>query len=155
MVTAQYVQFQLKALRTQLQLLQLLQHFTNFLELWPSCGEENEVPGHRRIATAIAANAIRGDLQLSRSGIAPVGKYPAFSMALLHPSLPPSKHRQNRQKRSKELTRNDTSAKYIIARKHLINTCKHSNKTSQTYTNIKSEPQGKTWQDLEEGIPSR
>jgi len=69
MVTAQYVQFQLKALRTQLQLLQLLQllqHFTNFLELWPSCGEENEVPGHRRIATAIAANAIRGDLQLSR-----------------------------------------------------------------------------------------
>ena len=123
---------------------QLLQHFTNFLELWPSCGEENEIPGHRRIATAIAAIAIRGDLQLSRSGIAPVAKYPASSMALLHLSLPPSKHRQ-RQKRSKELTRNDTSATVHHRKKTLD---QHMQAFKQDVTNIYKHQIWTTRQDL-------
>ena len=64
--------------------------------------------------------------------IAPMAKYPASSMALLHPSLPPSK--LNTGKTGKKGKRVSTQCHicYIIARKHLSNTCRHSNKTSQT-----------------------
>lgn len=69
---------------------------------------------------------------------------------LLHGTTSSESSSFKAQAEAKEIKRANTQRHicYIIARKHLINTCKHSNKTSQTYTNIKSEPQGKTWQDL-------